>query len=162
MGDLYLHAFLIGIGATAFMDLAALAQRHLLGLLPLDYAMVGRWLGHLIRGRVIHRPIMASSYVRGELMIGWAAHYLIGILFAIIFLACSGEGWDEAPSPGPALVFGGLTVLAPFLILQPGMGAGLAARNTPNPNTTRLKSFVAHLSFGAGLWLAGVLVSSLV
>ena len=161
MRELYLHAFLLGVGATAFMDFVALVQKRILGLLPLDYAMVGRWFGHLIRGRAIHRPIMASSRVPGERLIGWSAHYLIGILFAAIFLACSGEGWREAPSPGPALMFGGLTVLAPFLILQPGMGAGWAARNTPSPNTARLKSLVAHLSFGLGLWLTGLFIAAL-
>ncbi len=59
----------------------------------------------------------------------------------------------------PALAFGVLTVLAPFLVLQPGMGAGLFARNTPKPNNARLKSFVAHLSFGIGLWVAAICVS---
>lgn len=56
-----------------------------------------------------------------------------------------------------ALAFGAVTVLAPFLVLQPAMGAGLAARRTPRPGIARLKSLLAHLSFGAGLWVAAIL-----
>ena len=42
-----------------------------------------------------------------------------------------------------------------MLILQPGMGAGVAARRTPRPNVARLQSLVTHAVFGAGLYVAG-------
>lgn len=159
--DIFLSALLIGIGATAFMDLIAFAQKHLLSQPSLNYAMVGRWLGHAIQGRLLHRPISASPPIPAERLLGWSAHYLIGVLFALGFIAVVGQNWLEAPSLFPAMTFGGLTVLAPFLILQPGMGAGLAARLMPNPNVSRLKSFFAHLSFGFGLWFAALCLSTL-
>ncbi|AHD00127.1 DUF2938 domain-containing protein [Leisingera methylohalidivorans] len=152
--ELIFKAVLAGTGATVFMDLAALAQKRLLSLQSLDYAMVGRWLCHAVRGRFIHRPITASRAVAGERLIGWAAHYLTGILFAAAFLAVLGEEWLNNPSLWPALAFGALTLCAPFLILQPGIGAGIAARRTPAPNTARLKSLATHLTFGAGLWVS--------
>jgi hypothetical protein len=52
----------------------------------------------------------------------------------------------------PALTVGLLTVAAPFLVMQPAMGAGLAARRTPNPNMSRLRSLATHGVFGAGLY----------
>ena len=64
--------------------------------------------------------------------------------------------WLAHPTLMPALGFGVMTVLAPFLILQPGMGAGVAARKTPQPNVARLRSLLAHFSFGLGLWIAGL------
>lgn len=158
---LILNALFIGAGATAVMDLSALAQKRLLSLQSLDYALAGRWLGHAVRGRFIHRPIMASPPVRGERLIGWSAHYLTGILFAAVFLAAAGGGWIKDPSLWPALAFGVLTLAAPFLILQPGMGAGLAARRTPAPNKARLKSLATHLTFGAGLWLSALCLAQL-
>ncbi|MEX0301725.1 MAG: DUF2938 family protein [Leisingera sp.] len=154
MNGIFFDAVLIGTGATVFMDLAALAQRRLFSIQPLNYALVGRWLGHAARGRFIHRPITASAPVPGERLLGWSAHYGTGILFAALFLAAAGEAWLAAPSLWPALVFGAVTLCVPFLILQPGMGAGVAARCTPAPNTARLRSLSAHLMFGAGLWLA--------
>lgn len=157
--QLYLSAAVIGIGATAFMDLVALFQRHVLSQRSLDYAMVGRWLGHVAHGHLIHRPISASAPITGERALGWAAHYLTGVLFAAVFLTLVGPAWLTSVSMLPAVVFGLVTVLAPFLILQPGMGAGLAARHVPQPNAARLKSIIAHLSFGIGLWLSGVCLS---
>ncbi|PJI84570.1 Protein of unknown function (DUF2938) [Yoonia maricola] len=157
----YANAVLIGIGATAFMDLVALAQRYFLAQQSLNYAMVGRWLGHVLRGRFVHRPISASEPVILERAIGWGAHYLIGVSFAAIFLLFMGQDWLIFESLTPALIFGGMTVLAPFLIIQPGMGAGLAARCLPNPTVARFKTVLAHLSFGFGMWLTAIFLSGL-
>ena len=156
---LLFHALLLGIGATFLMDIATLGQKHLLGLQSLDYAMVGRWLGHLLHGSVIHRPIAASPPVPAERLAGWVAHYVIGIAFGLIFLLIVGRGWIAEPRLIPALAFGAVTVLAPFLILQPCLGVGLAARKAPQPNLARIKSVLTHLIFGFGLWLSAVCVS---
>jgi hypothetical protein len=43
--------------------------------------------------------------------------------------------------------------MSPFLILQPGMGRGIAASKTPQPNVARLNTLITHLSFGVGLYL---------
>ncbi len=40
-------ALAIGVGATAVMDAWALVRMRCFGVPPLDYALVGRWLGHL-------------------------------------------------------------------------------------------------------------------
>jgi hypothetical protein len=47
------------------------------------------------------------------------------------------------------------TVAAPFLLMQPGMGAGMAASRTPAPNAARLQSLLTHAVFGLGLYLGG-------
>nr|WP_278252770.1 DUF2938 family protein [Stenotrophomonas maltophilia] len=60
-----------------------------------------------------------------------------------------------------ALAFGTLSVAAPFLILQPGMGAGLAASKTPAPGKARLRSLVAHSVFGAGMYLSALLLAAI-
>ncbi len=154
--DIFLNAILLGAGATLFMDVVAAVQKHILSQPTLDYAMVGRWIGHLPRGRLVHSPIAASEPIAFERPIGWAAHYLIGMLFAWIFLLIMGQNWLQSPSFLPAVLFGIITLIAPFFILQPGMGAGLAARRTPKPNIARLRSLIAHLSFGIGLWVTAL------
>ena len=120
---LVIDAVVIGVGATALMDLWALLQCRLLGIPSLDFAMVGRWLGHLRRGRFRHEGIGRSLPVAGERALGWTAHYVIGVVFAAVLLAVVGNGWVQAPTLWPALAFGILSVAAPFFILQPGMGA---------------------------------------
>ena len=69
--DYLLCAVLIGAGATAVMDIWAVARKRLLGIPPLDYGLVGRWLAYLVRGRFRHESIAASPPVQGERLIGW-------------------------------------------------------------------------------------------
>lgn len=148
-------AILIGTGATALMDLWGMAQKRLLGVRGLDYALVGRWLVHLARGRFRHHPITATPPARGERLIGWTAHYLIGAAFAAILLAVWGVDWARHPTLLPALIVGIGGVVAPFLLMQPGMGLGVAASRTPNPAAARLRSLTTHTVFGLGLYAAG-------
>ncbi|WP_050626797.1 DUF2938 domain-containing protein [Bradyrhizobium viridifuturi] len=154
-------AVLIGTGATVAMDIWGMVRKHLLGMPSLDYALVGRWLGHLASGRLHHDRIAASPPVAGERAVGWAAHYLIGIGFAGVLLAIFGLDWARQPTIGPALLVGIGTVAAPFLIMQPAMGAGIAASRMPHPWFARLQSLVTHTVFGLGLYAAGWLVRAL-
>ena len=148
-------AVLIGAGATALMDVWAVARKQLLGIPALNYALVGRWLAYLPRGRFRHDPIAATPAVPGERVVGWTAHYLIGIAFAAVLLALWGLDWARQPALAPALIVGIGSVAAPFLVMQPGMGAGIAASRTPRPAAARFHSLVTHAIFGFGLYAAG-------
>lgn len=154
-----IHALLIGAGATLIMDLWSIARTRLLHAPSLSYRFVGRWLAWLPRGRFRHTPIAASPPVRGELLIGWIAHYAIGIVFAAALLAIFGPDWACSPTPGPALIVGVVTVAAPFLLIQPAMGAGIAASRTPKPAAARLNSLLTHVIFGLGLYVAALATS---
>jgi len=148
------HAIAVGTVATALLDLAALWQQRALGVPMADYAMVGRWIGHFRHGRLRHFAIAAATPIAGERGLGWLVHYGTGVAFAAVLLGLCGPGWAHAPTLGPALLLGLATVAAPFLIMQPAFGAGLAASRTPHPWAARRRSLVAHLSFGLGLYLA--------
>jgi len=156
-----LDALAIGIGASLVMDLFILARKGLLGVPSLDYAMVGRWLGHIPRGRLRHTVIAAAAPIAGERALGWAAHLTIGVAFAALLPALWGTDWLRTPTPGPALLIGLVTLAAPFLVLQPALGAGIAAARTPRPNIARLNSLAVHLAFGLGLYLTGLAWSAL-
>jgi hypothetical protein len=149
------YAFMVGAGATVLVDLWAIARKRAFDLPLPNYGLVGRWLAHLARGQFRHRSIAASPPVPGERVIGWIAHYAIGVAFAALLLATWGLAWIRQPTLGPALLVGIGTVAAPFLVLQPGMGAGVAASRTPRPASARLQSLVTHTAFGLGLYAAG-------
>jgi hypothetical protein len=151
----------IGAGATLATDLWAIARGLLLGVPAPDWGLVGRWIGHMPRGRFRHERIATAEPVRGERVIGWTAHYLIGITFAGLLLAICGLAWARQPTLAPALALGIGTVAAPFLLMQPGMGAGVAASRTPRPNSARLQSLLTHAVFGLGLYVAGLVLKSL-
>jgi hypothetical protein len=148
-------ALLVGTGATAIMDIWMLVRRSLLGSPLPDYGLLGRWLGYMPRGRFRHDPIAASPAVPHEQAIGWIAHYLTGITFAAILLAIWGLDWARHPTIAPALIVGVGGVAAPFLLMQPGMGAGVAASRTPRPGAARLQSLITHGVFALGLYAAG-------
>ena len=147
--------FLIGIGATAAMDLWCILRKSLLGINPPNYGMVGRWIAYMTHGKFHHDSISASAPMQGEHFIGWIAHYLIGIAFAAVLVGTAGKTWIHNPTIGPALAVGVGTVAAPFLLMQPGMGAGIASSRTPKPNSARLHSFINHAVFGLGLYASG-------
>ena len=154
----------IGLGATAVMDLWGIARMSLLGIAPPNYGLVGRWIAYMTRGRFKHDSIAAAAPMRGERLIGWTAHYLIGVAFAAVLIGIWGLVWVQRPTLAPALIVGIATVAAPFLLIQPGMGAGIAGSRTPRPAATRLQSLITHAVFGLGLYVSGWaahLVSSL-
>lgn len=148
-------ALVIGAGATALLDLWNLARQRLRGIAPLDYALVGRWLAHLARGRLRAAPVAAAPAVYGERALGWVAHYLIGIAFAAALLAGAGPAWVCRPTLAPALAVGVGSVLAPLLVLHPALGLGVFARRAPRPGAVRLRSLQTHAVFGFGLYAAG-------
>ena len=149
-----LNALVIGVGATAFMDITSLVRARLGAPFP-DYGLVGRWLAYAARGRVFLDAVAKSKPVKGEAFIGWTAHYAIGVGYAALLLLAF-PGWAAAPALAPALLVGIGTVLAPFLIMQPGMGAGFFASRTPDPNAARLRSLISHALFGLGLYVASM------
>lgn len=149
----------IGVGATLVMDLWTLALARLFGIKGPDYAMVGRWLGHMRSGRFTHRQIAEAVPAPGERLLGWTAHYGVGVAFAAILVGVAGRDWVSGPTLLPALGVGVATVAFPFLVMQPAMGAGVAAARAPNPAAARLRSLAAHAVFGLGLWAAARLAA---
>lgn len=143
---------LIGIGATAISDVWGFAGRPLVGVAPPDYGLVGRWFCHMMDGRFFHASIATSPRMRGESTVGWIAHYLIGMAYAGLVVAIGGEAWLQHPTPWLALLVGLGTVAAPFLVMQPAMGAGLAASRMARPGVARLHSLLMHAVFGIGLF----------
>lgn len=78
---------------------------------------------------------------------------MIGVMFAVAFLALVGNNWLQHPALVPAILFGVVTVFAPFFIMQPSFGYGFAASKTPNPIQARLRSLMNHTAFGIGLYV---------
>lgn len=153
-----LHVAGIGIGATAVMDLW-LAALQRVGAATLNFDMVGRWVGHLVRGRPWHRTIRESSPIPGERAWGWLTHYAVGTAFAGLAAAVLGRDWLVNPSFWSAVGIGIATVAAPLLIMQPAMGYGFASRRTPTPLKSSLRSLANHIVFGIGLYGAAQLLA---
>ena len=153
------NAILIGLGATLTTDLWALFLKLAFKITPPNYCLVGRWLRTMPEGTFRHSNIASAPQKSAECAVGWIAHYMIGITFAIAFVALTGNNWLQHPALIPAIIFGVVTVLMPFFIMQPAFGLGFAASKTPNPMQARLRSLMNHTAFGMGLYLSGLLVN---
>jgi hypothetical protein len=151
-------AILIGLGATITFDLWGLFLKYVFKIPPSNICLIGRWLRYMpVTFR--HANIVAAPQKSAECALGWITHYMIGVTLACVFVAIMGDPWLQHPAPIPAIAFGVVTVLAPFLIMQPSFGFGFAASKTKNPTQARLRSLMNHTAFGIGLYLFGWLVN---
>lgn len=154
-----LGATLVGVGATLLMDLWNLVLKRGFAIPSLNYCLLGRWVCHMPSGVFRHPSIAASPPKPHECTIGWMAHYTIGIILALVFVAViAPAGWLAHPTLLPALFYGLVTVLFPLFVMQPSLGLGIASSRAPHPARARLKSLVTHLVFGLGLYLAACVV----
>jgi Protein of unknown function (DUF2938) len=149
-------AVAVGIGATLVMDLWNLLLKRGFGVQSLDYCLLGRWLRHMPGGTFRHASIAAASQKSFECLVGWIAHYSIGAVFALGFVALASSAWLARPTLLPPLLYGIGTVVFPLFIMQPSLGLGVAASKTANPGQARLKSLLTHTVFGVGLYVSAL------
>jgi hypothetical protein len=154
-----ISAIVMGLGATLVFDLWGLLLKTVFKITPSNICLVGRWLLYMPEGTFTHSNIASTPQKRAECTGGWIAHYLIGIMFASVFIGLTGNNWLHHPTPVPAILYGVVTALAPFFILQPSFGLGFAASKTANPKQARLRSLMNHAAFGVGLYFFGLLVT---
>ena len=151
----------IGLGATFTLDLWALFLKHTFRINPSNMCLVGRWILYMPEGIFMHPNIGSAPRKSAECRAGWIAHYMTGILFAVTFVALAGTSWLQHPALVPAIIFGMVTVSAPFFIMQPSFGLGIAASKTPDPTLTRFRSLMNHAVFGIGLYIFGSVINRL-
>jgi Protein of unknown function (DUF2938) len=147
------QAILVGVVATVVMDVIAILRGRVTGVRGLDYALLGRWVLHMRSGLWFHNSIATADRRSGERAFGWLLHYLIGVIWAVpaVWMVQAGASVVVA-----ALVVGVGSVLAPWLVMQPAFGMGIAGNKLPKPWAARSRSLQTHLTFALGLW-AGLL-----
>lgn len=157
----YWKIVLIGIGATAAMDIWRFLLQKTFGVSSLDLGLLGRWVGYLFRGKIFHTSMGKAEAIPNETKLGWTSHYAIGIFFSFLLPVIWGEEWLKNPTVQPAILVGVGTVLAPWLFMQPAMGIGIAASKTPKPYQVRLRNIAIHIVYGLGLYGSALLTNVL-
>lgn len=158
MSDIIWSGAVIGIGATILMDLWALFLNRAFGVGLPNWGMVGRWVWALRTGKLFHDDIGEAPRYANELALGWAFHYLVGIVYGIALVLFVGAPWLAAPTFPPAFIWGIVTVAGGWFLLAPGMGAGWAASKRPNPMRVRGMNLLAHTVFAIGLFGTALLI----
>ena len=146
--ELAVRATSIGIGATVVIDLWAQLSKRFWGIPLPNWGMVGRWFGHLLGGRFVHEDIAKASLVRGEVAIGWTAHYAIGIVYATLLIAIKGPDWARHPTLLPALILWASNVS--LSIFRDAARHGRWSRSVENPQSE--PSAPAQYSHSHGIW----------
>jgi len=145
-------ALSIGIFSTVIIDIWASFSNKILKFPRTNWAMVGRWLGHIPSGKLSHSSIASVPEIKHENVLGWVFHYFIGITYAFIYIIFVLLALGGQPSLLSAWVFGLVTILSPWFIMQPSLGMGLCASKAPKPNMVRLQNFAIHSIFGLALY----------
>lgn len=143
----------LGVLATIAMDLWALTLNSTLKIPTTNWAMVGRWLAHLPRGQFVQHAIADVAPVGGERALGWFTHYAIGVVYGVGYLYFIDRVEGITPSLSSAIIFSLAMIVAPWFILQPGLGLGLFASRSPRPWRSRALTVSMHTVFGFGLYL---------
>jgi len=95
-------------------------------------------------------PKMLSDFMGMPVSIGWAAHFMVGTALALFYAYLF-----VSKLPGNQAVKGIIFGLFPWLLAQimvnPMMGAGVFAINTPEPLMMIMGSLIGHLVYGAVL-----------
>lgn len=157
--ELVFEVTVLGIFATVVIDFWATFSNKVLKFPRTSWAMVGRWLGHIPNGKLVHNSVSNAPEITYENIIGWVFHYFIGITYAFLYIfmvTILQGGFSTLLS---AWLFGLLTILSPWLIMQPCLGLGICANKAPKPNMVRLQNFAIHSIFGVALyygWLWGI------
>ncbi|TGR10539.1 DUF2938 family protein [Mesorhizobium sp. M4B.F.Ca.ET.190.01.1.1] len=154
--NLLLYGCLIGLGATVVMDLWGIALKISMGQPLPNFKILGRWLGHALRGKFFHVAIGDSPKVPQEFPLGIVLHAGVGAAFGIGLLLLAGPHWLEYPSFWPAILWGLFTISFPWFFFQPALGLGVAAAKVTNRRRALIVGLSNHIVFGFGLWLSAL------
>ncbi|MER9006517.1 MULTISPECIES: DUF2938 domain-containing protein [unclassified Mesorhizobium] len=158
MFDIIWRSIAIGIGATVLMDLWAMFLHLALSQPRPNWGPPGRWVWHFREGKVFHDDIAQAAPYAHEQALGWAFHYVTGIVYGFILVALAGTAWLDAPTFLPAFILGMVTIGAGWFLLAPGMGAGWAASKRPNAMQIRAFNVISHTVFALGLYGTALLI----
>lgn len=150
----------VGIGGTAILDLWGFLLHRAFNIPATNWGMVGRWIGNMPNGRFVQQSMATATSVPGKRAIGWSAHYLIGAAYGLLLVGLAGTDWLRQPTILPPMIVALALLVAPWLIMMPGMGAEVAGSRTPSPAKARLKSLMGHSVFRLGMYLTARLLAS--
>jgi hypothetical protein len=149
---------LMGVAATATMDLLAIASGRIGLTAGAKGEWVGRWYLGMLRGRFVHADIATTPRQAGEKQAALAGHYVIGVILAVFYFAV--VRWFGLSPDGffLALGYGFATTVFPWFLVLPSLGFGALGLKGPPELKLFRSSLVNHLSYGIGLWWSAKIV----
>jgi len=152
----------MGFTATVAIDLWATFANRVLGWPRTNWGLVGRWIGHMRDGQFTHVSIGSSPTIARESVLGWVFHYVVGCGYAALYLMYVNAAQMGQPTLKSAVLFGLVTLLSPWFLMQPALGLGIFASKAPRANLVRLQNLIIHTIFGLTLFYSYQVANALV
>src|SRR5262245_22195993 len=155
----FVVGLIVGILATVTMDVVAVIALRLgiagRGPRRTGPDLIGRWIGYLLQGKFRHTDILQTPPLRGELLLGLVAHYLIGIVLTLGYLVLL-VVMHVTPPALTAILYGTTTTVLPWFLMLPSQGMGWLGRDAPGDARLACVSLFNHIMFGLGIavWMA--------
>src|SRR5215510_4122260 len=155
----FIVGVIVGVLATVTMDAVAVIalQLGIAGRVPRRTGpdLIGRWIGYLLQGKFKHTDILQTPPLRGELLLGFAAHYSIGIVLTLVYLGLLAAA-HATPTALSAVLYGTATTVLPWFVMFPSQGMGWLGWDAPGDGHLARVSLFNHIIFGLGiaLWMA--------
>src|SRR5437868_15125147 len=153
----FIVGLIVGILATVTMDVAAVIALRLgiagRGPRRTGPDLIGRWIGYLLRGKFRHTDILQTPTLLGELVLGLAAHYLIGIVLTLVYLGLLVVA-HATPTALSAILYGAATTVFPWFLMFPAQGMGWLGLDAPGDAHLARVSLFNHIIFGLDVALS--------
>ena len=155
----FVGGLIVGFLATVTMDVVAMIALRLglagQGPRRTGPDLIGRWIGYLFQGKFRHPDILQTPPLRGELLLGFAAHYAIGIVLTLLYLGVL-IVVHATPTALSAILYGTATTILPWFLMFPSQGMGWLGWHAPGEAHLARASLFNHIVFGLGiaLWMA--------
>lgn len=120
---------------------------------------LGRWVGHMLRGRFTHEDITEAERIPHEAGIGMAAHYAIGLALGASYALLLRVPQPRQSSLPRATAYGLATTVFPWFWMFPARGQGVMGLRDGD---LRVPAFAlcTHVAYGLGLGVALQLAGS--
>jgi len=161
MNNVATNMVVAGIFATAVLDFWQRFLYRASGIPPTNWGIVGRWFGHMPRGRFVHAAIGEAEPVANEAAVGWTMHYLIGIMYGVAYVGLMSTLFD-GPSLLNGFLFGLVSVVIPWFLMQPALGLGVMGAKAANPNIPRYTALAGHCIYGIALYFGSLFYAAIV
>jgi hypothetical protein len=151
LSNLLTRIVVIGIGGTLCIDLFT----TVLGFFKVTtngLRFVDRYIAYALDGAYSYDTIIQTKSVTGELLYGYAVHYIAGISFAFLLLLLYKKEWFYKPKLLPAFVVGLISYLPALFIIQPLFGFGVAFSELDGQIPLLFKTSIIHIIYGVGLY----------
>ena len=148
-----LQGIISGLFATIIFDLYQLSLNYAYGIEKPKWNLLGRYFLGYKEGKFIRETLIDDEELYNELFWGYFFHYLIGILYGIVFVILNFSLFDY-PSILLAYIFGFSTVLGAWCFLMPfAYNLGFFASKSEQRANLLVQNLIAHFVFGTGLFI---------